>query len=90
MPIRDKAASGKRLKREEGGRRVRGNGDRCVWDGKVPHVRVVCLASSEEGQSRSRRVKKGTRQLVKIACPEGRMRGETPKREWDRSEAGRK
>jgi hypothetical protein len=34
--------------------------------------------------------KKEQDKLVKIACPEGRMRGETPKREWDRSEAGRK
>jgi hypothetical protein len=34
--------------------------------------------------------KKEQDELVKIACSEGRMRGETPKREWDRSEAGRK
>ena len=75
MPISDKAGSGKRLKREEGGRRVRGSGhrvrrgDRCVRDGKVPQVRVVCLASSEEGQSRSRRVKKGARQVSEDSVP---------------------
>jgi hypothetical protein len=34
--------------------------------------------------------KKEQDKLVKIAWPELRMRGETPKREWDRSEAGRK
>ena len=69
MPIRDKAGSGKRLKREEGRRRVRGNGDRRVWDGKVPQVRVVCLASSKEGQSRSRRVKKGRRRVSEDSVP---------------------
>jgi hypothetical protein len=30
--------------------------------------------------------KKEQDKLVKIACPWGRMRGETPKREWDKSE----
>jgi hypothetical protein len=66
MPISDKAGSGKRLKREESGWRVQGSGNRvrrgdsCVRDGKVPQIRVVGLASSEEGQSGSRRVKKGT------------------------------
>jgi hypothetical protein len=69
MPIRDKAGSGKRLKRKESGRRVRGSGYRWVWDGKVPQVRVVCLAPSEEGQSRSRRVKKGARQVSEDSVP---------------------
>ena len=75
MPISDKAGSGKRLKREESGWWVQGSGnsvrrgDRCVRDGKVPQIRVVCLASSEEGQSRSGIVKKEQDKLVKIACP---------------------
>jgi hypothetical protein len=69
MPISDKAGSGKRLKREESGWGVQGSssrvrrGDRCVRDGKVPQIRVVGLASSEEGHSGSRRVKKRTRQV---------------------------
>ncbi len=44
-------------------------GDRCVRDGKVPQVRVVCLASSEEGESRSRGVKKGARQVSEDSVP---------------------
>ena len=69
MPIRDKAGGGNRLKREKSGRRVRGSGYRCLWDGKVPQVRVLGLASSEEGQSRSRRVKKGARQVSEDSVP---------------------
>ena len=75
MPISDKAGSGKRLKREESGWRVQGSGnrvrrgDRCVRDGKVPQIRVVGLASSEEGQSRSRRVKKGARRVSEDSMP---------------------
>ncbi len=65
-------------------------GDRCVRDGKVPQIRVVCLASSEEGQSRSGRVKKRARQVCEDSVPVRADEGETPKREWDRSEAGRK
>ena len=76
MPISDKAGSGKRLKREESGWRVQGSGnrvrrgDRCVMrDEKVPQIRVVGLASSEEGQSGSGRVKKGARQVSEDSVP---------------------
>jgi hypothetical protein len=75
MPISDKAGSGKRLKREESGWRVQGSdnrvrrGDRCVRDGKVPQIGVVCLASNEEGQSGSRRVKERTRQVSEDSVP---------------------
>ena len=75
MPIRDKAGSGKRLKREEGGRKVRGNGyngrrgDGSVRDRKVPQVRAVCLASSEEGKSGSGGVKKGARRGIEDSVP---------------------
>jgi hypothetical protein len=82
MPIRDKVGSGKRLKREERGWGVQGSGnkvrsgDRCVSDGKVPQIRVVGLASSEEGQSGSRRrVKKGTRQVSEDSVPGGTDKG---------------
>ncbi len=75
MPISDKAGSGKRLKREESRWRVQGSGnrvrrgDRCVRDGKVPQIRVFGLASSEEGQSGSGRVKKRTRQASEDSVP---------------------
>ncbi len=75
MPISDKAGSGKRLKREESGWRVQGSGnrvrrgDRCARDGKVPQIGVVCLASSEEGQSGSRRVTKRTIQVSEDSVP---------------------
>jgi hypothetical protein len=46
---------------------------------------LVRKGKPEVGES-----KKEQDKLVKTACPWGRMRGETPKREWDKSEAGRK
>jgi hypothetical protein len=48
-------------------------------------MRPVRKGKVEVGES-----KKEQDKLVNIACPWERMRGETPKREWDKSEAGRK
>ncbi len=61
-----------------------GGTDKCHRSASAA-LRPVRKGKVEVGES-----KKEQDKLVNIACPWGRMRGETPTREWDKSEAGRK
>ncbi len=75
MPVRDKACSRKRLNREECRRRVHGSGDskrqsgRRKRDRQVPQISFSRLATSEDRQTGSGRVEKGTRQVGEDSVP---------------------
>ena len=81
MPIRDKAGSGQRLREKKAEGRCEGTAtDGCGTEryhkSESSVSRPVRKGRVEVGES-----KKEQDKLLKIACPEGRMRGETPKRE---------
>ena len=77
MPVSDKACRRKRLKRKECRRRVNGSGDSKRQGGtrkrdrQVPQISFSRLATSEEGQTGSGGVEKGTRQVGEDSVPMG-------------------
>ena len=88
MPVGDESRVRKGLEGEESSRRR--DERESNWYGEGPEVGVDGLGACEEWGSCRGRVKQITEVLVNTANPLGRIRGETPNREWDKADEGRK